>query len=142
MFVQFLLPKAAEGTPVKLEFLGADNKVLRTFEGKVKPAAGKTGSQAGRRTPEDEKTPAEKARLLKKRRKRTKRKKKIREEIKLEPVPVGMFSHGICASKNAKKFDGMILWNEDGLNRASCASGQIPGAPYRRRCFSDQGLLK
>ncbi|HSP06270.1 MAG TPA: hypothetical protein VLR94_03790, partial [Acidobacteriota bacterium] len=110
--------------PVKIEFLGSDNKVIRTFEGKVKrrvekPEAKPAGEEmktsqpavAENKPPEKQKEEADEE-------------KKEEEEVKLEPVPGwNQFSWDLRLEK-AKKFDGLILWSEDGLQGPRVVPGK------------------
>ncbi len=124
--VQFLLPNAKEETPVKLEFLGAGNKVLRTFEGKVKSKPQKPEAKAsGEERPETKTTQT----VLTEEEKRDKElaeqeEEKKKEDVKLEPIPGwNRFSWNLQL-EGAKKFDGLILWNEGGLEGPRIVPGK------------------
>ncbi len=116
--VQFLLTDAKDGTAIKLEFLAADNKVLRTFEGKVKPRVEKPEPKPeGEVKPETksaaETAPADEEKKSKEPEEEESEEKK--EEVKLEPVPGWNLFSWDLRLENAKKFDGLVLWSEDGL---------------------------
>lgn len=123
--VQFLLPGAAEGTPVKLEFIGADNKVLRTFEGKVKPVVQKPEAKpAGEETKEATPAVAETRPPEKQKEEGAEEKKAEEEELKLEPTPGwNRFSWDLRLERS-KKFEGMILWAADGLQGPRIVPGK------------------
>jgi photosystem II stability/assembly factor-like uncharacterized protein len=115
--VQFLLPNAKEDGPVKLEFLGQDKKVLRTFEGKVKLKPAKLEAKpSGEERPEAQTAQP----VLTEEEKRDKElaeqeEEKKKEDVKLEPVPGWNRFVWNLQLEGAKKFEGLILWNEGGL---------------------------
>ena len=111
---QFLIRNMKEDTLIKLEFLNSENKVLRTFEGKLKskPAKLEPAPAGQERTQEQPKTVMTEEEKADKEEAEEEEKK---EEIKLEPV-IGwnQFSWNLQLEA-AKKFEGLILWNEGGL---------------------------
>jgi len=128
--VQFFLPNAKEGTDVKLEFLGSDDKVLRTFEGKLKARPVKQEPKpAGEakpepRMPEEQTTKTQEEKKEEAGKEEKKEEKPEEKEAKLEPVPGwNHFSWNLQLEK-AKKFERLILWNEDGLTGPSIVPGK------------------
>jgi photosystem II stability/assembly factor-like uncharacterized protein len=121
--VQYLLSNVKEGSDVKLEFLTSDNKLLRAFEGKVgqKPAKPEP-VPAGEEKPES-KQPViltEEEKIDKK----EEEEKQEKEDVKLEPVPGwNRFSWNLQV-EGAKKFDGLILWSESGLQGPRIVPGK------------------
>ena len=121
--VQYLLPGATEGTPVKLEFLSADNKVLRTFEGKVKARPQKAEAKPAGEEIKEAKPVAE-TKPPEKQKEEASEEKPEEPEVKLEPTPGwNRFSWDLRLEK-AKKFDGLILWNSDGLTGPKVVPGK------------------
>ena len=113
--LHYVIGDLKEGTPVKLEFLSADQKVLRTFEGKIQPKPVKAEAKPSGEERKEEKgetvlTEEEKAD------KEEAEEEKKKEEIKLEPVPGWNTFSWNLQLEEAKKFEGLILWNESGLN--------------------------
>lgn len=120
--VQFILNNAKTDEPVKLEFLTADNKLLRSFEGKIKPRQEKAEAKpAG----EEQKTqPSPEAQTPPKQKEEAEEEKPEEHELKLEPVPGwNRFSWNL-RTENAKKFDGLILWNQEGLDGPRIVPGK------------------
>lgn len=121
--VQYLLPGATEGTAIKIEFLSADNKVLRTFEGKVKPHPQKPESKPAGEEAREAK-PAVETKPPEKQKEEASEEKPEEREVKLEPTSGwNRFSWDLRLEK-AKKFDGLILWNADGLTGPKVVPGK------------------
>ena len=138
VLVQYLIPNAKEGTPVKLEFLGSDGKVLRTFEGKTqlkpeKPEAKPAGEETTESKREMVVTEEEKVDQ-----KKEKEEEEKKEEIKLEPVPGWNRFEWNLQVEDAKKFDGLILWNESGLDGPVV----VPGSYQVRLTAEGETLTK
>lgn len=135
--VQYLLPAAKEKTNVKLEFLSADNKVLRAFEGKVQPRPVKPEPKpAGEEKPE-----VKQATVLTEEEKIDKEKEEEeakKEDIKLEPLPGWNRFTWNLQVEGAKKFDGLILWSESGLEGPKI----VPGKYQVRLTAGDHSQVK
>lgn len=121
--IQFLLPDAKEDTPVKVEFLSVDNKVLRTFEGKVKqrpqkPEARPAGDEVKTAAVTPEKQPQPKPK------EEAEEEKPDKDEIKLEPTAGWNRFTWDLRLERAKKFEGLILWNRRGLDGPRVVPGK------------------
>ncbi len=134
--VQFLIPEAKEETTVKMEFLGLDNKVLRTFEGKVQAKPPKAEAKpAGEEQPESRQPTVltEEEKIDK-----TEEKEEKKEEVKLEPLPGWNRFTWNLQLEDAKKFDGLVLWNEGGI----AGPRVVPGKYQVRLTIADQTQIK
>jgi photosystem II stability/assembly factor-like uncharacterized protein len=135
--VQYLLGNVKEGTPVKLEFLGSDQQPLRTFQGKVQPKPPKLEpAPAG-----NEKAEAAKEPVLTEEEKIDKEEaeeKQEEDEIKLQPVTGWNHFSWNLQLESAKKFDGLILWNESGLDGPRI----LPGKYQVRLTVGEESQIK
>jgi photosystem II stability/assembly factor-like uncharacterized protein len=126
--VQFDLRDTKVGTTVKLEFFDANNKLLRSFEEKVKAKTEKQKAKPSGEPQQEKKAGAEAARAKEERKEEEKgeekEEKKEEPEIKFEPVTGwNQFSWNLRLER-AKKFEGLILWNEDGVQGPRIVPGK------------------